>query len=154
MEKGLSTTKLPYEAGKRPKRAKRSGSGNHCQTAKAHNTMWIIRPRLKQILSFFHFPKTPKRKMGWLQNISRFRQREGKDKFNVNNALMRQFHFESGGINVSMGQGNRTLKRNMVATLTAKGNPLRPENHCLRKLENLSRNKLTTKLKKHERLLR
>ena len=92
--------------------------------------------------------------MGWLQNISRFRQREGKDKFNVNNALMREFHFESGGINVSMGQGNRTLKRNMVATLTAKGNPLRPENHYLRKLENLSRNKLTTKLKKHERLLR
>ena len=64
MEKGLSTTKLPYEAGKRPKRAKRSGSGNHCQTAKAHNTMWIIRPRLKQILFFFSFSKNPKKKNG------------------------------------------------------------------------------------------
>ena len=64
MEKGLSTTKLPYEAGKRPKRAKRSGSGNHCQTAKAHNTVWIIRPRLKQILIFFSFSKNPKKKNG------------------------------------------------------------------------------------------
>ena len=63
MEKGLSTTKLPYEAGKRPKRAKPSDSGNHCQTAKALNTKWIKRPRLKQIL-FFSFSKNPKKKNG------------------------------------------------------------------------------------------
>ena len=48
-----------------------------------------------------------------------------------------------------MGQGKKTLKRNVVPTLEelknpvvkAKGNPLRQENHCLRKLGSLSRNK-------------
>ena len=57
MEEGLSTTKISYEAGKRTKKAKRSGSGNIavCRTAKAHNTKWITRPRLKQALFFFFF---------------------------------------------------------------------------------------------------
>ena len=31
-----------------------------------------------------------------------------------NNALRREFHFDSGDINVSMGQGKKTLKRNLV----------------------------------------
>ena len=30
MEEGLSATKISCEAGKRPKKVKRSGSGNYC----------------------------------------------------------------------------------------------------------------------------
>ena len=65
------------------------------RTAKARNTKWI-RSRLKQALVFFRFPKISKRRKEWLQSISRFWRRGGKDKFNVNNALMCEFYFDSG----------------------------------------------------------
>ena len=98
MEEGLSTTKISYEAGKRTKKAKRSGSGNIavCRTAKAHNPKWITRPRLKQALFFFfffHFPKTTKRRKDWLQSISRFPRRGEKDKFNVSNVNLLYVNF-------------------------------------------------------------
>ena len=78
MEKGLSTTKLPYEAGKRPKRAKPSDSGNHCQTAKALNTKWIKRPRLKQTLFFFIFQKPQKEKWDGFKIYPDFGKEKGK----------------------------------------------------------------------------
>ena len=83
-----------------------------CRTSKARNTKWITRPRLKQALVFFIFQKGN----GWLQSISRFRRRGEKDKYNVNNALICVFHFDSGDMNVFLGQGKKTLKRNVVPT--------------------------------------
>ena len=71
---------------------------------------------IKRGIDFFLFVKTPKRKKEWLQNIFRFWRRGGKDKFNVNNAPICEFHFDSGDINISMGQGKKTLKRNVVVT--------------------------------------
>ena len=72
--------------------------------------------KIKTGIVFFHFPKTPKRRKEWLQSISRFWQRGGKDKFNVNNSLICEFHFDLGDINVSMVQGKKTLKRNVAPT--------------------------------------
>ena len=63
--------------------------------------------KIKIGIGFFHFPKNPKRRKEWVQSISRFRRRGEKDKFNVNNALICEFHFDSGEINVSMGQGKK-----------------------------------------------
>ena len=39
-------------------------------------------------------------------------------------ALICQFHSDSGGINVSMGQGKKTLKRNVVRTFEALKKPV------------------------------
>ena len=62
---------------------------------------------IKTDIFLFHFPKTLKRRKEWLQSISRFRRRGGKDKFIVNNSLICEFHFDSGDISVSMGQGKK-----------------------------------------------
>ena len=91
--------------------------------------------KIKPDIGYFHFPKTPKRRKEWLQSISRLRQRREKDKFNVNNALICEFYFDSGDVNASMGQGKKTLKRNVVPTFEdmkkpvaeSKRNPLRQE---------------------------
>ena len=68
MVEGLSTTKISYEAGKRPKKAKRSGSGNHCCVPNCKSTQYkcitIQRPRLKQALFFFSFSKNSIKKKG------------------------------------------------------------------------------------------
>ena len=72
--------------------------------------------KIKTDIGYFHFPKTPKRGKEWLQSISRLRQRREKDKFNVNNALICEIYFDSGDVNASMGQGKKTLKRNVVPT--------------------------------------
>ena len=129
-----------------------------CRTAKARKTKWITRPRFKETLFFLHFPKNSKRKKQCKQSISRFWRRGEKDKFNVNNALICEFHFDSGDINVTMDRVRKcsnvmwfTWKTRKKFLLKAKRNPLRQENHCLRKLGNLHKNKLTTKLKKYQR---
>ena len=99
------TIKISYEAGEEPKKAKCSGSAIVVwRVARACSTKWITRLRLKQTLFFFYyFPKTPKRRKGWLQSISRFPRRGRNEKFNVNNALICEFRFNSGDMNVSMG---------------------------------------------------
>ena len=75
MEEGLSPTKISYEAGKRPKKAKRSGSGNYCCVAELQKH---ARPRLKQALLFFIFIN-PKKKKGmaskYIQISGKRRQR-------------------------------------------------------------------------------
>ena len=148
MEEGLSTAKISYEAGKRPKKAKLSGFGNYCCVPNCKSTHCKLsnKAKIKTGIVFFHFPKTVKRRKKWLQSISRLRPRAGKDKFNVNNALICEFHLDSDDINILMRQSKKTLKRSVVPTfedllLKAKGNPLRRENHCLRKLGSLGRNK-------------
>ena len=45
------------------------------------------------VFFFYYFPKTPKRRKGWLQSISRFPRRGRNEKFNVNNALICEFRF-------------------------------------------------------------
>ena len=119
MEEELSTTKISYEAGKRPKKAKRSGSGNYCCVPNCKSTQYKVdnKAKIKTGTGFFHFPKPPQKRKEWLQSISRFRRSGEKDKFNVNNALICEFHFDSGDINASMGQGKKTLKRNVVRRL-------------------------------------
>ena len=58
MENRLSATKISYEAGKRPTKTQRSGSGNYCCVpnckSKQYN-MKIARLKLKQPLFFFVF---------------------------------------------------------------------------------------------------
>ena len=116
------------------------------QTTKELNTKSITRLRLKQVMFFFLFPKIPKRKKQWLQSISKFWQRGEKDKFSVNNTLISEFHFESGVINVSMGQIKETLKLNVVSTFEETKNLFLEKNRILpvarkslSKLKNLRR---------------
>ena len=75
MEEGLSPTKISYEAGKRPKKAKRSGSGNYCCVAELQKH---ARPRLKQALLFFHFHKPQKEERNGFKVNPDFREEEGK----------------------------------------------------------------------------
>ena len=102
MVKGSLTTKISYETGKRPKKAERSGSGNYCSMSDCKNTQFKVdnKAKIKTGVGFFLFPKSPKRRKECLQSISRFRQRGGKDKFNVNNTHICEFRFGSGGMNV------------------------------------------------------
>lgn len=81
MMEGLLTTKISYETGKQPKKAKRSGSGNYCSVWDCKNTQFKVdnKAKIKTGAGFFFFPKSPKRRKECLQSISRFRQRGGKD---------------------------------------------------------------------------
>ena len=96
MEEGLSTTKGLYKAGKRPKKAKPSGIRNYCCVLNCKSTQYKLnnKAKIKATTVFFFIFK----------------------KFSVNNALICEFHFESGEINVSMTQGKKTLKCNVVPT--------------------------------------
>ena len=79
--------------------------------------------------------------------MSRFRRRGGKDKFNVNNALICEFHFDSDNINVCMGQGIKTLRRSVVPTFENMSKPVAESDrkpHAARKTfsyGNISQNK-------------
>ena len=79
MEEGLST-KILYEAGKRPKKAKCSGSGNYCCVSNCKSIQYKVnnKAKIKAGICFFHFPKTPKRREGWLQVYPVFGEEEGK----------------------------------------------------------------------------
>ena len=69
MEEGLSTTKISYEAGKRPKKANGSGSVNYCCMLNCRSTQYKVdnKAKIKIGIGFFHFPKTPKRRKEWLK---------------------------------------------------------------------------------------
>ena len=69
------------------------------------------------IVSFFIFQKTLKEEKNDFKEYPDFGEVEGKNKFNVNNALICEFHFDPGDINVSIIQGKKTLKYNSVPTL-------------------------------------
>ena len=79
MQEGLSTTKISYEAGKRPKKAKSSDSDNYCYMPNCKSAQYKVdsKANIKRSIGFFDFPKTPKRRQEWLQSISRFRRRGG-----------------------------------------------------------------------------
>ena len=120
MEEGLSTTKISYETGKRPKKVKRSGSGNYCCVANSQSTQYKVdnKANIKtSIVFFFIFQKTLKEERNDFKEYPDFGEVEGKNKFNVNNALICEFHFDPGHINVSIIQGKKTLKYNSVPTL-------------------------------------
>ena len=79
MEEGLSTTKMSCEAGKRPKKAKRSGNDNYgsvpnCKITQTRNT----RPTLKQAFVFFIFQKPPKEERNGFKVYPDFGEEEGK----------------------------------------------------------------------------
>ena len=90
MEEELSTTKISYEAGKRPKKAKHSGSGNYCCVPNCKITQCKVdnKAKIKTGIGFFHFPKTPKRRKKWLQSISKFQRSGGKDRLTTNDVLI------------------------------------------------------------------
>ena len=54
---------------------------------------------------FFHFPESPTKRKQWLQGISRCHRKERVSKFNVNNALVCEFQFNSSDISMSIGKG-------------------------------------------------
>ena len=82
-------------------------------TTKVRNTKWKTRPRLKQALFFFIFQKLQKEERYEFKVYLDF---GGKDKFNVNNAFICEFIFDSDYINVSIAQGKKTFKRNVAPT--------------------------------------
>ena len=117
MEKN-SSTKLAYTEDKRPKRTTTSGSGNYCCMRTCKSTQYKVCSNIKTKsgIGFFRFPKSPGRRKQWIHSISRWRRKGGDDKFNVDNALLCEFHFDSKDINVSIGMGKKTLKRKTVPT--------------------------------------
>ena len=120
MEEGLSTTKISYEIGKRPKKVKRSGSGNYCCVANSQSTQYKVNNKANiktSIVSFFIFQKTLKEERNDFKEYPNFGKVEGKNKFNVNNALICEFNFDPGDINVPIILGKKTLKCNSVPIL-------------------------------------
>ena len=77
MQERLSTTKISYEAGKRPKKAKRSDSGNYCCVPNCESTQYKVnnKAKIKTSIVFFSLSKTPERRKELIQSISRFRRR-------------------------------------------------------------------------------
>ena len=105
MEEGLSTTIISYETGKRPKKVKRSGSGNYCCVPNCQSTQYKVdnKANIKtSVVSFFIFQKKPKEETNDFKEYPDFREVDGKNEFNVNNALICEFHFDPGDINVSI----------------------------------------------------
>ena len=77
-----------------------------CRAAKTRDTKWITRPRLKEAL-FFFFQKLQKEERTCLKAYRDFCEEKG------NNALICEFHFDSGDKNLFMGQGKKRLERNV-----------------------------------------
>ena len=75
-----------------------------CLAKKVRNTKWKTRPRLKQAF----FQKLQKEERNEFKVYLDF---DGKDKFNVNNAFICEFIFDSDDINVSIAQDKKTLKQ-------------------------------------------
>ena len=122
--KDITNKKISYEAGKRPKKANRSGSGNYCCGPNCKNTQ-DNKVKIKTDIVTFHFPKTPNRRKESLQSIFGFRRRGGKDKFSVNNAAICAFHFDSDDVNGSMRQVKKTIKRSVVPTFEDMKKPVK-----------------------------
>ena len=80
MEEELSTTKISYEAGKRPKKAKRSGSGNYCCVSNCKSTQYKVdnKAKIKTGTGFFHFPKPPKKERNGFKVYPDFGEAERK----------------------------------------------------------------------------
>ena len=72
--------------------------------------------KIETAIGFFNFLKKSQKRKQWLQSMFRIWWRNEKDKSNVNNALILEFHFDPSAINVSMGQGEKTSRRNVVST--------------------------------------
>ena len=85
MEEGLSITKISNEAG-------------------------ITKSRLNHAWFFFIFQKPWKEERNGFKVYRDFGKEGGKDKFNVNNALTCEFRFDSGDINISIGQGKKNTQ--------------------------------------------
>ena len=109
-----SSSWVLYDERERPQQSRKSGSGNYCCIPTCKSTQYKIENSVKTNtdIGFFHFPKTLSRRRCWVQSVSRFRRKGGKDNFNVKNALLCEFHFKPEHVNVSIGQGRKTLKRN------------------------------------------
>ena len=80
IEEGLSTTKISYEAGKQPKKAKRSGNGNYCCVPNGKNMQCKVgnKAKIKRVIGFFLFVKTPKEKRNGFKIYSDFGEEERK----------------------------------------------------------------------------
>ena len=82
MEEGLSTAKNSYEAGKRPKKAKRRGSGNYCCVPNCKSTQYNVdnKAKIKIGIVFFYFifQKTQKEERNGFKVDPDFREEEGK----------------------------------------------------------------------------
>ena len=80
MEEGLSTTKISHEAEKRPKKVKRSGSGNYCCVSNCKSTQYKVDNKAKiktSIVFFFIFQKPPQKERNGFKVYRDFGKEEG-----------------------------------------------------------------------------
>ena len=113
LEEGLSTTKILYETGKRPKKVKRIGSGNYFCVPNCQSMQYKVDNKAKiktSTIFFFIFQKTPKEERNDFKVYPDFAEMEGKINFNVNNTLICEFHFDSADITVFIGQGKKNTQ--------------------------------------------
>ena len=82
MEEGLSTTKISYEAGKQPKKAKQSGSGNYCCVPNWKSMQYKVynKAKIKTGIGFFNFQKPQKGERNGFKVYLDFGEEEGKIK--------------------------------------------------------------------------
>ena len=81
MEEGLSTTKISYEAEKRPKKTKRSGSGNYCCVSSCKSTQYKVdsKAKIKTGVGFFFILQKPqKEERNGFKVYTDFGEEEGK----------------------------------------------------------------------------
>ena len=81
MKEELSPTKIVYEAGKRRKKVKRSGSGNYCCVPSYKSTQYKVDTKAKiktAIACFFTFQKPQKEKSNGFKAYLDFGEEEGK----------------------------------------------------------------------------
>ena len=90
-----------------------SGSGNYFCVPNDKSTQYKVENKAKIKTGIVFFQKLQKEERNEFKVYLDF---GGKDKFNVNNAFICEFIFDSDYINVSIAQGKKTFKRNVAPT--------------------------------------
>ena len=96
-------TTISYHEEKRSAKVTTSGNGNYsCMPKCIKSKQYKVENNIKSNTGIVFFFSRGKQ---WLQSFSRYHRKEVDDKFNGNNALVCEFHFNPGDINMLIGKG-------------------------------------------------
>ena len=97
---------------KRPYKTKHSGSGTYGCVVNCKSAQQKVDSKAKvKLIIFFPFSKNPKKKKSMASKHNKILAKRRQ-----NNPPICEFHFDSGNINVSMGQEKKVIKRTVVPT--------------------------------------
>ena len=110
---------LPSQTlGETSKKGSRKGkTGTTCCIPNCDSTQ--LHHNIKTGIGFFKLPSNKTRKKQWKKVISQYRRKSANGHFNIETARICEHHFKPDEINVSIGRGFKSVKKNAVPSVFA-----------------------------------